>query len=63
MSELLLAVALALDEALAFGELAFLAGVEGRDGAMVTHHAGPDFAGLAFAVFELRSIGHGVHLE
>ncbi len=36
----------------------FLATIELRNWAMVSHHTGPDFTGLAFALFELVGVFH-----
>ena len=46
------------DEMTTFRVFLFLAAIELGDRTVVSHHAGPDFAGLTFALFEL---GVGVH--
>ena len=49
----------ALAEELALVVLALLARVEAGHGAVVTHHAGPHLAGLAFGVGQLHGGGQG----
>jgi hypothetical protein len=49
-----------LDKMTSLCMLLFLATIELRNRAMVSHHTSPDFTGLAFALFELVDIFHKV---